>query len=53
MFALGIALWFNYGNRSDERGRTIRTVLMVWYLPLMPGAIATFWIAADAEDFTA
>ena len=21
---------------------------MVWYLPLMPAAIATFWIAADA-----
>jgi hypothetical protein len=46
MFIAGTALWFRYRNR----GRTIRTMLMVWYLPLMPAAIATFWFAAH-DDF--
>ena len=49
MFALGVWLWFKYRNREDNPGRNMRTGLMLWYLPLMPAAITTFWIAADFE----
>jgi hypothetical protein len=46
MFALGTALWFKYRSRTDERGTTIRTALLLWALPLMPVTISTFWVAA-------
>jgi hypothetical protein len=45
-FLLGALLWFRYGNQSNSRGRKVRTILLLWNLPLMALTFATFWYAA-------
>ena len=40
MVGLGVALWFKYRDRADDRGRIVRTVLVLWHLPLVPISIA-------------
>jgi hypothetical protein len=48
-FLLGVLLWFRHGNQSNSRGRKVRTILLLWNLPLMALTVATFWYAAVWE----
>lgn len=48
-FLLGVLLWFRYGKQSNSRGRKVRTILLLWSIPIMALTLATFWYAAVWE----
>jgi hypothetical protein len=43
MFVLGVVLWFRSRNRADLYGRLVRTMLLLWCLPMLPMTLATLW----------